>query len=196
MSAELSDEEAARSPRHHASRWWLLRDALLMLAGFAVVGALGGLGWEVWWTPPTGVVLDGTWFPDDQGVRDQFSGTGLFVIVGLVCGVLAGAACAWLVDRMELLTLAAVVAGSVLATWVMLQVGQALAPPDPQARAAEVADYTELPGTLEVTGSGAYAALPAGALTGLVVVFIGLSPTRRQPTTSSDDHPMRTHPDG
>lgn len=182
MSAELTREETERAPRHHASRWWLVRDALLVLAGFAVVGSLGGLGWEAWWTPPTGVVLEGTWFPDDQGVRDQFSATGRFVIVGLICGVLAGAACAWLVDRVELLTLGAVVAGSVLATWLMLQVGEAVAPPDPQVRAAEVADDTELPGTIEVTGTGAYAALPAGALTGLVVVFIGLSPARKDST--------------
>ena len=45
--------------------------------------------------------------------------------------------------------------------------------------AATADDYTELPGTLEVDGDGAFVAFPAGALTGIAVVFIGLAPTRR-----------------
>jgi hypothetical protein len=175
MSAELTAPHGVR----HASRWWLLRDVAIVLAVFAVVGALAGVWWELWWTPPSGVVLEGAWYPDDDGVRELFSATGLFVVVALTCGVLAGAACAWYVDRAEVLTMLAVLAGSVLATWLMLQVGQALAPPDPALAARTAVDLTELPGTLEISGDGALVSFPAGALTGVVVVFIGLTPSRR-----------------
>jgi len=173
MSAELTSE------RRHASRWWLLRDVAVVLVAAALVGVVCGAAWEMWWTPPTGLVLDHVWYPDVDGVRQLFSGTGLYVAVGLVGGVLLGAVSAWFFDRVELVTLAAVAAGSVLAAWLMYEVGTALAPPDPAAAARTATDYTELPGTLEVEGAGAFVAIPAGAMTGIAVVFIGLEPTRR-----------------
>lgn len=179
MPAELTgSRSAAGHPAHHASRWWLLRDVGLVLAVFALLGAVGGVVWELWWTPPTGVVVDGEWVPDESGLRGLFDGTGHFVVVALVTGVLSGAACAFFVDRVELLTLAAVAVGSVLATWVMLQVGTALAPPDPVVLARTAEDGQQLLGTLRVVGHGALVSVPVGALTGLVVVFVGLTPTR------------------
>jgi len=111
-------------------------------------------------------------------VRQLSDGTSLFALVALAGGVLLGAVCAWFFDRVELVTLAAVAAGSVLAAWLMFEVGTALAPPDPAAAASAARDYTELPGALEVEGTGAFVAFPAGALTGLAIVFIGLAPTR------------------
>ena len=180
MSAELN-ATMQRGPTHHASRWWLLRDVTLVLAASAAAGALCGLLWEWWWTPPTGLVLEHVWYPDLEGVRQLFSGTGLYVIVGLLGGVLLGAVSAWFIDRVELVTLGAVAAGSVLAGWLMFQVGTALAPPDPTVAARSAADYKELPGALEIEGAGAFVAFPAGALTGLTVVFIGLRPTHRLP---------------
>lgn len=167
------------TPHHHASPWWVLRDVALVVAGAALLGALCGVLWELWWTPPTGLVRDHVWYPDGDGVQQLFSGTGLYVMVGLTGGVLLGAVCAWLFDRVELVTLAAVAVGSVLAAWLMYEVGTALAPPDPTVEARSADDYTELPGTLKVDGKGAFVAFPAGAMTGITVVFIGLTPTRR-----------------
>ena len=157
----------------------MLRDAALVVAAAALVGAACGALWELWWTPPTGLVLDHVWYPDLEGVKETFAGTGSYVVVALAGGVLLGAVCAWIFDRAELVTLAAVAAGSVLAAWLMFEVGTAMAPPDPTAAASTADDYTELPGTLEVEGDGAFVAFPAGAMTGIAVVFIGLAPTRR-----------------
>jgi len=173
MSAELT------STGRHASSWWVVRDVALVVAGAALLGAVCGVLWELWWSPPTGVVLDHVWYPDLEGVRQLFTGTGLYTLIALAGGVLLGAVCAWFFDRMELVTLAAVAAGSVLAAWLMFEVGTALAPPDPAAAAGTAEDLTALPGTLEVEGDGAFVAFPAGALTGIAVVFIGLAPTRR-----------------
>ena len=175
MSAELTPT----TQNHHASTWWVLRDVALVVVAAALLGVVCGAVWELWWTPPTGLVLDHVWYPDVDGVRQLFSGTGLYVLIGLGGGVLLGATCAWLFDRAELVTLAAVAAGSVLAAWLMFEVGTALAPPDPAEAASTAPDYTELPGTLEVEGDGAFVAFPAGAMTGITVVFIGLTPTRR-----------------
>lgn len=186
MPAELSTHA---DPVHHASRWWLLRDVALVLVTFAAVGALAGVLWELWWTPPSGVVVDHAWVPDDQGLRELFTGTGQYVVVALLSGLVAGAACAWFVDRVALLTLVTVAAGSVLAAWLMLQVGTALAPPDPALAARTADDGQALPGALEVSGAGALASLPAGALTGLVLVFVGLAPTR--PVPGREDDPAR-----
>ena len=174
MSAELT-------PHHtrHVSPWGWVRDVVLIVTGAALLGAACGAVWELWWTPPTGVVLDHVWYPDLEGVRELFAGTGLYVLIGLAGGVLLGAICAWFFDRVELVTLAAVAAGSVLAAWLMFAVGTALAPADPAAAASTAPDRTELPGTLEVEGDGAFVAFPAGAMTGIAVVFIGLAPTRR-----------------
>jgi len=176
MSAELTP-----TGTRHASPGRLLRDAVAVVAAAALVGAVCGALWELWWTPPTGLVLDHVWYPDEEGVRQLFTGTGLYTVVALAGGVLLGAVCAWLFDQVELVTLVAVAVGSVLAGWLMLEVGTALAPPDPTEAATTAEDYTELPGTLEVEGDGAFVAFPTGALTGIAVVFIGLAPTRRLP---------------
>lgn len=175
MSAELT----APAPRRPVSSWRILRDATVVVLAAALVGAVCGALWELWWTPPTGLVRDHVWYPDLDGVRQLFTGTGVYVVVALTGGVLLGAVCAWFFDRVELVTLVAVAAGSVLAAWLMFEVGTALAPPDPTTAATTAEDYTELPGTLEVEGDGAFVAFPAGALTGIAVVFIGLTPTRR-----------------
>lgn len=175
MSADLTPATS----HHHASPWWVLRDIALLMAGAALIGAGCGALWELLWTPPSGLVRDHVWYPDADGVRQLFSGTGLYVVVGLGGGVLLGAMGAWFFDRVELATLAAVAAGSVLAGWLMFEVGTMLAPPDPAVAAATAEDYTEVPGTLEVEGHGAFVAFPAGAMAGIAVVFIGLAPTRR-----------------
>jgi hypothetical protein len=176
VSAELNEQTR---PTPHVSRWWLLRDAAVVLAAFTVGGALCGVLWEWWWTAPTGSVVDGVWLPDIEGVRAVFSGTALYVVVAALGGLALGALSGWLFDRVELVTLGAVIAGSVVAAWLMLQVGTSLAPADPQPIAAAAADQTRLPGTLQVSGKSPYVAFPLGAAAGLSAVFIGLAPNRR-----------------
>ncbi len=152
---------------------------LVAVATLVAAGAIGGLLWEWLWTAPSGTAVQGSWFLDDKGLPDDFAATGLYVLlsvglsvpVGLVFGVLAG--------RREVVVLAALLAGSLLAAWVMLRVGHLLGPPDPAALAKDAADYTKIPGDLHVTGRSAYLGWPAGALSGLLV---GLAAFRRRPS--------------
>lgn len=161
----------------------------LVVAALAAVGALAGVVWQWIWTPTVGVVVDHRWTAGDAlGLQHEFSGTGWYVVVALVAGVVSGVVAALLVDRVPLLTLAAVVVGSALAAWVMLLVGSALGPPDPDVAARTADDGTRLPMQLSVTGRSPWIALPSGALIGLLVVFIGLSPRRQTPSVESPPH--------
>ena len=153
----------------------VIAQAGLVVAVFAVAGALAGVVWEWWWTPSVGVVIDHEWLLGLSGLRSEFSATGLYVVVASVAGLVVGALCALFLDRAELVTLVALLVGAVLAGWVMVQVGQALGPPDPRRLAETAADRTRLPSDLRIAGKSPYVAFPAGATLGLAVVMLGLS---------------------
>ena len=153
----------------------------VVVAGFVVTGVVAGIVWEWWWTPPTGVTVDGEWYLDPEGVQDDFSGTGVYVVVALVAGLLLGIVSALTARSHELATLVAVAVGSAAAAGIMALTGAALGPPDPRPLAQGREDRTEIASDLGVVGATPYAALPAGALTGLAVLFVGThgSPARR-----------------
>ncbi|GAA4694076.1 hypothetical protein [Nocardioides nanhaiensis] len=164
---------AAPSP----SRWrGAAVQAALIVALLALCGAAAGWVWHRLWAPaPPGVAVEGRWIPlPPVGSAAQFQGTGWFVVVAVATGVLVGVLVALLLSREELVSLAAVVVGSVLATWVMYRVGVALAPPDPAPVAAGAEDGTRLLGTLAVSGRSPFAALPLGALVGLALTYVGV----------------------
>ena len=72
----------------------------LVVAALAAVGALAGVVWQWVWTPTIGVVVDHRWTAGDAiGLQHEFSGTGWYVVVGTVAGLLAGVAIGLLVDR-------------------------------------------------------------------------------------------------
>lgn len=149
----------------------------VVVVAFALAGVVAGFVWERLWTPATGVVVDHRWRPGDAlALQQQFSGTGWYVVVGIVVGLLLGIVVSLLADRVPVLTLASVAVGSALAAWLMLRVGVALGPPDPQTIAATADDGTRLPAQLEVSGWSPFIAFPVGALLGLVIVLIGLGP--------------------
>lgn len=153
----------------------VLVQAVIVLVAFAGAGVLAGVVWEWWWTPPVGVVVDGEWLLGLGGLRAEFSATGVYVVVASVAGLVVGALCGLFLDRAELVTLAAVVAGAVLAGWVMTEVGHALGPPDPRALAEAARNGTRLPGDLRIAGTSPYVAFPVGATLGLAVVLLGLT---------------------
>ena len=154
----------------------LVRDVVLVLLLFVVGGLAAGLLWRELWTPVEGTAFEGVWYPETNS--SPFSATGLYTLIAFGTGILAGLLSALVTDRRELVVLALVVAGSVLAGWVMLEVGQWGMPADPRDLAVDAANGTGWP---------ALGAFPAGALLGLCVVFVGLS---RKP--SEDPHSVGT----
>jgi hypothetical protein len=128
----------------------LLVRVLVVLATFAVVGAIAGVVWEWLWTPPLGIVYRGQWILEPSGPDYAFSGTGWYVVVALAAGLLTALALGWVLVSGEITTLVAAVVGSVLAGWLMFTVGHSLGPPDPRPLAAAKDDLERLPSDLRV----------------------------------------------
>ena len=156
-------------------RW---RVWLVVLAGFAGAGVSGGLLWEWLWTPPLGVVVDGTWVLAGDAARRDFTATGSYAVIGAVAGLLLGTGFAWWYDGLEPTVLAAVLVGSVAAGALMTLTGALLGPPDPRPLAEGRPDGTRLPADLRVTGVAAHASVPLGAVTGVVGVLFLTLPRR------------------
>lgn len=160
----------------------VLARAGIVLATFAVVGAIAGVVWEWVWTPPLGIVYRGEWILEPSGPDYDFSGTGWYVVIALAAGLLTAVVLGWGLVAGELTTLAAAAVGSVLAGWVMFTVGHTLGPPDPRPLAAAMDDLERLPSDLRVAGSdpdqssyslagSAFLAFPLGTTVGLSVVW-------------------------
>jgi len=184
---QVNQPASHAAPRRGRTPWIVVPLQMLVAIGlFAGAGALSGWLWYTLWTPPRGVVVDHTWFldPAEAGLRADFPGTGWYVVVALPAGLLLGALCAWLLDRSELATLVAVAVGSVLAAWLMLEVGLLLSPPDPDTLARTAKDGTELRGRLHVSRLPPKLAYPAGALLGLALVYLltARRGTRKEPS--------------
>ena len=166
---DLIESRPGRQPR---STWVVAPlQALMIVVAFAVVGTACGWLWFHVWDAPTGTVASGQWFTNEAGLRAQFAGLAWYVTIALPAGLVLGLLAAWLLDRSELVTLAAVLVGSALAAYLMLRVGTHLSPGDPHHLAKTAQDGTKLKGALRVSSWPPKAAFPFGALAGLAFVF-------------------------
>jgi hypothetical protein len=138
---------------------------------YALVGLAAGWLWHELWTPATGVVVQHEWYPDGDALRKDFSGTGLYVLVAAGAGLVLGTASAILGGRRPLLTVAAAVAGSVLAAYLMTTLGEGLGPADPHGLAKTLDDGESLPSALVVTGFSPTLAFSIGTLVALAFVY-------------------------
>jgi hypothetical protein len=166
----------------------VLAQALATVAAFAAVGASAGWLWYKLWDVPSGVVSGGQWYTSEAGLRDEFQGVAWFVTLALAAGLILGMLTAWLFDRSELVTLVAVIVGSVLASYLMLRVGTHLSPPDPHELAKTAQDGDKLKGALQVSAWAPKGAFTFGALVGLGLVYavsIGRAPTEVRTTQSA-----------
>lgn len=152
----------------------------VVVAVFLLAGAAAGVLWEWLWNPPVGLSYHGEWFLEPAGPDFSFEGIALFVLIafplGLVLAVLAG-----IRHGHEVATVLTVLVAAGLAGVVMYAVGSSLGPADPQALAAGKPDYTPISGGLGLTApdrdrvpyhSTALVALPAGAMAGLVGMYL------------------------
>ena len=145
--------------------------AARVVAVFVLAGALAGWLWETLWTPPTGFASGGAFYLDGPGLRADFSGTGLFVLVGLGVGVMLGAGCAFIRHDARVV-FAAVLIGSVVAALACAWVGHWLGPADPVALAATLPDRTPMVADLHVVGDAPYLAWPVGAICGFLLALL------------------------
>ena len=176
MTDRLVDPDHGEPPPpRRSSRLHGLRGPVLLvvgvLAAYAVVGVAAGWLWHELWTPADGVVVGHQWYASGDALRDDFSGTGIYVVVASLAGLVLGLASALLGGRRPMVTVVAAVAASALAAFLMTTVGQGLGPEDPQTLAAKAADGTKLPSALAVTGFSPTLAFTFGTLVALAVVY-------------------------
>jgi len=187
-----SHEPTASRPGRRPRPSWLvaLVQALVVVAVFGAAGAGCGWLWYHLWDAPSGVVADHQWFTSEAGLRDDFQGVAWYVAIAVPAGLVLGILTAWLLDRSELVSLVAVVAGSLLAAYVMYRVGTHLSPGDPNELAKTAKDGTKLKGALSVDSWPPRASFTFGALIGLACVY--LVSARRTP--DEPQPPARTEP--
>lgn len=158
----------------------VLQRTSLVLGVFLVLGPAAGLIWHAWWDAPTGVVFEDNWYLAPAGPDVGFAGTALYVVVASLTGLVAGGGLA-LRRGQETLTVLVSAVAALVAGWLMFAVGHALGPEDPRPLAQGREDLTELPAELSLAApdesrepwrSTALAAMPAGALAGLSIVYV------------------------
>jgi hypothetical protein len=148
-------------------------ETLGILLAYVVVGVAGGWLWFQVWDPPLGAVQDGQWlYLDFPTIAHVFSGTALYVVVGVLSGVVLGVVTALVCRSSELVTLVTVVVGSAVAGYLAYHVGLSRSPADPHLLALALPDGTRLPGRLQVADRTPFVAWPLGSLLGLGVTYL------------------------
>lgn len=165
----------ATSPASGPQSWLsVLVRATLVLVLFAAAGVGGGYAWRHLWTPPAGRAVNGSWVPTpvEEGLQNDFSGVGWYVVVALVLGLVLGLVTALVLGRAEIVAVAVVVLGSALAAYLVLSTGERLSPPDPDKVAAAAQDGDTIPGDLEFDGWTPLLSFPIGSLVTVTSVFL------------------------
>ena len=142
-----------------------------VLAAYALVGLFGGWIWHTLWQPATGVVVEHQWYADAAALREEFSGTAIYVLVAASLGVALGVVFALVGGARPMLALTVSVAGALLAGWLMLKLGERLGPADPRDLALKADDGTRLPSALTVSGVTPLFAFALGSLAAMGAIF-------------------------
>ena len=169
--------DVAVAPR--SNRATLLRQTLIILVTFVVVALVCAWIWHAWWAPaPPGVVVDKKVYYEPD---EEFRGTGLYMLIAATAGLVLGLLFSFVFEADEVATLAAVVAGGVIAGLVMAWVGHLLGPENAADVARHTADFEKIDGDLRAGPLAAYVAFPGGAVLGSVAVLVTF--TRRRSKT-------------
>jgi len=190
MSERVSEAPLEHQPA--AGRAWTGGSALFVatvLATYALVGLGAGWVWHELWQPAEGVVVQHQWFATGAGLREDFSGTGLYVLIAVGAGLALGVLFAILGGVRPVVTLVACVVGSLLAGWLMLTMGEWLGPADPQGLAKDLDDGATLPSALRVSGLTPLFAFTLGTLGALALVFTVFQGNSSE--QGSDEEPRR-----
>ena len=104
------------------------RPALVTFASLVAAGALGGVLWQILWTPPTFSVFEGSAGLDEVALSQQFTSDAWYAVVALPMALTVAVLRRRFSGRSGLLDLGGAVVGAVAAAYAMLWTGQLLGP--------------------------------------------------------------------
>jgi hypothetical protein len=163
--------------------------ASIVFAWFAVAAVLGALIWDKVTTLPAFTRVATTGSMDEEQLSHQFSISGWFLVIAVVGGLVSGIVLVLLRRKNPIAVVLVVAVGSALATWVMLQVGLALGPDNPNAALATATFGQKVPVQLKPDVNAVYYAWTIAALFGSIFSLWILETTvnsrqRKAPTSS------------
>lgn len=170
--AVVTEEPGAGDTQAPSERGGARADIAWVLGTYTVLGLVGAVLWWLLVDPAlfTKAGNGGLGMGEAQ-LGKRFAADGWFVVIAAVLGLLSGSVLTWWRSRDSLVTTVLLVVGSGVATALMVLVGRALGPADPQslARSASVGD--RLPMQLEVHATVAYLVWPIAVLVGALFVL-------------------------
>jgi hypothetical protein len=145
-----------------------------LLVACAVLGALCGVAWWLWWKPaPLGIVFERHPFflPDEE-----FRSTGTYVAIAAPVGLLLGGLGTWRLRHRPLFGVLALVAGAVVGGAAMLLTGWLLGPESALALAREARDGAVAHAALRVQPGVAWFVMPVATACGCLAVLLSVEP--------------------
>lgn len=181
MSAEMTTASQPSSPTPESPPTTsrivpILLDAALVAAWFAVAGLIGGWIWAHVTSLPQVAKEGNTATVASEELAKQVAMDGWFFLIAVVGGVLSGVLLLLWRHRDPLLSVALVTLGGGLASWLMIQVGEALGPGDPIAALRKLPDGAHVSEQLQLHAHGVAWVWPLAAAFGALLYFWVLKP--------------------
>jgi len=149
-----------------------LGDAAAVVVWFAVLGLVGAVVWELVTPLAEYTRTETNGAMDEEQLARQFGATGWFFLIAVVGGFLSGLVLLLWRRRSPILSVVLVAVGGAVATLVMVGVGLALGPSDPNDVLATVAVGDTVPLQLRAEGFGVYIVWSIAALAGALVALL------------------------
>jgi len=166
----------------------LMRDALVILGVFLVLGGIAGLVWPHLVDPVTVTRTDQGLVTDELGLARRFDNDGWFSVLGFVGGLAGGLVLTAWRRANEVVSVLAITGAAFLASWVAARVGTLTGPADPETVLAHAAVGATAAERVMVTSAAAYEVWPLAAVVGALVVLWGSpgQPLRRRRSRTAE----------
>ena len=170
--AVVTEETEAGDAQAPSERGGARADIAWVLGTYTVLGLVGAVLWWLLVDPALFTKAgNGGLAMGEAQLGKRFAVDGWFVVIAAVLGLLSGSVLTWWRSRDNLATTVLLVVGSGVATALMVVLGRALGPADPQSLARAASVGARLPMQLEVHATVAYLVWPIAVLVGALFVL-------------------------